>query len=135
MISIEQYWLATEPIDMRAGMQTMLGKVVSVFGSAKAHHAYLFTNRRATRIKVLVSDEFGLWLMSRQLYEGAFHWQANASDEFGLWLMSRQLYEGAFHWQANASGARLEMTQSQFEALVLGLPWQRVSRGVMVAAA
>jgi len=111
MISIEQYWLATEPIDMRAGMQTMLGKVVSVFGSAKAHHAYLFTNRRATHIKVLVSDEFGLWLMSRQLYEGAFHWQANASE------------------------ARLEMTQSQFEALVLGLPWQRVSPGVMVAAA
>lgn len=38
MIPIEQYWLVTEPIDMRAGMQTMLGKVVSVFGSAQANH-------------------------------------------------------------------------------------------------
>jgi transposase len=111
MIPIEQYWLATEPIDMRAGMQTMLGKVVSVFGSAQANHAYLFTNRRGTRIKVLVSDEFGLW------------------------LMTRQLYEGAFRWQANGSGTRLEMTESQFEALVLGLPWQRVSRRTMVTAA
>jgi len=37
MIKIEQYWMAVEPIDMRAGMETVLGKVVAVFGSAKAH--------------------------------------------------------------------------------------------------
>jgi hypothetical protein len=37
---IEQYWMAIEPIDMRAGIETVLGKVVSVFGAAQAHHAY-----------------------------------------------------------------------------------------------
>ena len=72
MIQIDQYWMAVEPIDMRAGMETVLGKVVSVFGSAQAHHAYFFTNRRANRIKVLVTDGFGVWLASRRLHEDHF---------------------------------------------------------------
>ncbi|WP_231138527.1 IS66 family insertion sequence element accessory protein TnpB [Cupriavidus metallidurans] len=39
---------------MRAGTDTVLARVVKVFGAARPHHAYLFTNKRATRIKVLV---------------------------------------------------------------------------------
>jgi transposase len=47
-------WLATEPMDMRAGTETALARVIAVFGAAKPHCAYLFANRRATRMKVLV---------------------------------------------------------------------------------
>ncbi len=36
--------------------------MVKVFGYARTHHAYLFMNRRANRLKVLVHDGFGLWL-------------------------------------------------------------------------
>ena len=104
MIKIEQYWMAVEPIDMRAGMETVLGKVVSVFGSAKAHHAYLFTNRRANRLKVLVTDGFGVWLAIRRLHEGHF--------------VRTQL----------ESRPSVELTQSQLEALLLGLPWQRLAK-------
>lgn len=43
MIQIDQYWMAVEPIDMRAGIETVLGKVVSVFGSAQATHTSLPT--------------------------------------------------------------------------------------------
>ena len=68
MIRIEAIWLATEPIDMRAGVDTALARVVKVFGAAKAHHAYLFANRRANRMKVLVHDGFGLWLCARRLH-------------------------------------------------------------------
>ncbi|MBK1782626.1 IS66 family insertion sequence element accessory protein TnpB, partial [Advenella sp. WQ 585] len=46
MIRIDQIWLGTEPVDMRAGMDTLLSRVVMVFGAAQPHHAYLFTNRR-----------------------------------------------------------------------------------------
>ncbi|MBC3937252.1 IS66 family insertion sequence element accessory protein TnpB, partial [Undibacterium sp. CY7W] len=53
MIRIDSIWLATEPIDMRVGMDTALARVVQVFGAARPHHAYLFTNKRSTRIKVL----------------------------------------------------------------------------------
>lgn len=54
------------------GMETVLGKVVSVFGSVQAHHAYFFTSRRANRIQVLVTDRFGVWLAVRRLHEGHF---------------------------------------------------------------
>lgn len=50
MIRIDAIWLATEPMDMRAGTETSLAKVIGVFGAAKPHYAYLFANRRATRI-------------------------------------------------------------------------------------
>ena len=58
MIRIDAIWLATEPVDMRAGADTLLARVVKVFGAARPHHAYLFANRRATGMKVLVYDRW-----------------------------------------------------------------------------
>ena len=54
MIGIDASWLATEPMDMRAGTETALARLIAVFGAAKPHCAYLFVNRRVTRMKVLV---------------------------------------------------------------------------------
>lgn len=108
LIRIEAVWLATEPIDMRAGTDTALAKVVQVFGAARPHHAYLFANRRANRLKILVHDGIGIWLCARRLHQGRFLW-ANA----GL-------------------GTQMSMTREQLDALVLGLPWQRLgSAGVI----
>jgi len=59
MIRIDAIWLATEPMDMRAGTDTALARVVEVFGAAKPHCAYLFANRRANRMKVLVHGRRG----------------------------------------------------------------------------
>jgi hypothetical protein len=42
MIRIDSIWLATEPMDMRAGTETALARVVAVFGAAQPHCAYLF---------------------------------------------------------------------------------------------
>ena len=74
MIRIDAIWLATEPMDMRAGTETALARVVAVFGAAQPHCAYLFANRRATRMKVLVHDGIGVWLAARRLNQGKFHW-------------------------------------------------------------
>jgi transposase len=41
VIRIDALWLATRPIDMRAGADALLARVVRVFGSARAHHGYL----------------------------------------------------------------------------------------------
>ncbi|MEE4101280.1 IS66 family insertion sequence element accessory protein TnpB [Pseudomonas viridiflava] len=62
MIRIDSIWLATEPLDMRAVTETALAKVIAVLGAAKPHSAYLFANRRANRMKVLVHDCMGIWL-------------------------------------------------------------------------
>jgi transposase len=102
MIRIEAVWLAVEPIDMRAGTDTALARVVRVFGEARAHHAYLFTNRRANRLKVLVHDGMGIWLCARRLHQGRFHWAGLDCDE------------------------QLAISLEQLHALVIGLPWQRV---------
>ena len=61
MIRIDAVWLAVAPIDMRAGADGLLARVVQVFGAAQAHHGYLFANARATRIKLLMNDGFGVW--------------------------------------------------------------------------
>jgi len=101
VIRIDAVWMAVEPLDMRAGTDSAMARVVSVFGFAKAHHAYLFANKRATRMKVLVRDGFGVWLCARRLHRGQFVW----SDR----------------------GVQTSLSAEQLNALVVGLPWQQLS--------
>lgn len=101
MIRIDAVWLAVAPMDMPAVPDTALARVVAVFGSAQPHHAYVFANARATRMKVLVHDGLGLWLAARRLHNGKFNW-------------------------ASGPEPGLPISSSQLNALVLGLPWQRV---------
>jgi transposase len=105
MIRIDVMWLAVEPVDMRAGADRLLMSVVQVFGAAQAHHGYLFANARATRIKLLVHDGFGIWCAARRLNQGRFVWPSQ---------VTQQSYPA--------------LTQAQFDALVLGLPWQRLEQ-------
>ena len=102
MIRIEAVWLVTAPMDMRAGTDTALARVVSVFGAAHPHTAYLFANKRGKRIKVLVHDGIGIWLAARRLHVGRFVWPQDTAPD--RWSLSR----------------------AQLDALVLGLPWQRI---------
>lgn len=67
MIRTEAVWMSVAPIDMRAGTDTLLARIVVVFGEARPHHAYLFANQRGTRMKVVVHDGIGIWLASRRL--------------------------------------------------------------------
>ena len=107
VIRVDALWLATEPLDMRAGTETALARVVSVFGAARPHHAYLFANRRANRMKVLVHDGIGVWLAARRLNSGKFVWPRDAASTASI-------------------------TRAQFDALVLGLPWQRLADGGVI---
>jgi transposase len=61
-------------VGLRAGTDTALARVVKVFGAVRPHHAYLFANKRATRMKVLVYDGLGIWLAVRRLNKGRFVW-------------------------------------------------------------
>jgi hypothetical protein len=42
VIRIDAAWLATAPLDMRAGTDTALARVITTFGAAQPHHAYVF---------------------------------------------------------------------------------------------
>lgn len=100
MIRIDAAWIAVEPLDMRAGVDTALGRVVQMFGEARSHHAYLFLNRRANRLKVFVHD---------------------ASD-YGCVRDACKL--GHFIRPSGHLGTRFELSMSQLQALAVGLPWE-----------
>jgi transposase len=68
VIRVDAAWFAVEPLDTRAGVDAALARPVSVFGKVRAHHAYLFVNKRANRIKVLLHYGLGPWLCARRLY-------------------------------------------------------------------
>jgi transposase len=107
MIRIDTLWLCTQPQDMRAGAERLLNVVVNTVGQARAHHGYLFANARATRIKLLVHDGFGVWCATRRLHAGRFVWLERDSA-------------------VGCAVPALQLTAQQFDALSLGLPWQRL---------
>jgi transposase len=106
VIRIDAVWLAVNPIDMRTGVDRLLASVVQVFGAAQAHHGYLFANARFSRIRLLMHDGFGVWCAARRLNKGSFEWPRNLA----------------------ADAAPLALSKDQFDALVLGLPWQRLEQ-------
>ena len=107
MIRVDAVWMAVEPLDMRAGTEAALARVVTVFGEARPHQAYMFSNRRANRMKVLVHDGIGVWLAARRLNSGKFVWPKDTTTT-------------------------LSLTRAQFDALVLGLPWQRIGEAGVI---
>ncbi len=41
MIRVDTLWLSVDALDMRAGMESILARVVQVFGTTQPRHAYL----------------------------------------------------------------------------------------------
>jgi transposase len=111
VIRVEAVWLCTVPMEMRAGTETTLARVVQVFGAARPHHACIFANKRSIRLKVLVHDGFGVRLAAR-------------------WL-----HQGRFIWPRGGCGAPQSITSEQLNALVLGLPWQRLGEAGVITLA
>jgi transposase len=103
VIRVDAVWLALGVSDLRGGIDVLLAQVVRGFvDGAQPHHAYVFANRRADRLKVLVYDGVGMWLCNRRLQTGGFTWPGEAAGSMTL-------------------------TSAQFDWLVAGLPWQRLS--------
>ena len=94
VIRIDAAWLATAPLDMRAGTDTALARVIATFGAAHPHHAYVFANQRVNRLKILVHDGVGLWLAARRLHQGKFVWAPPGSPNVALdWQCSSLIVE------------------------------------------
>ena len=69
---------------------------------------------QATRMKLLVHDGFGVWCAARRLNLGGFEWPR----------------QGSVHASVNGphEACTMAITREQFDALVLGLPWQRLEQ-------
>jgi len=98
-----QIWLMVESVDMRRGIDGLSMVVHLQLGrSPCAGSAFVFCNRSKRRIKVLLWDGTGVWLCHRRLHEGRFIW-------------------------AKSDDGCVELTQAQWEWLIAGVDWRRLS--------
>jgi len=67
--------VAVEPVDFRRGIDGLAAVCKASLGQDPfAGTVFVFRNRRATAIKVLVYDGQGFWLCQKRLSEGRFRW-------------------------------------------------------------
>ena len=96
-----QIWLAVEPVDMRLGIDGLSARLQASLGRSPCDgSAYAFTNRRKSRLKLLVWDGTGVWLAQRRLHQGHFTWP-------------------------RAGQTVCALTAAQWRWLICGVDWQR----------
>lgn len=96
-------WLVAAPVDMRRGIDGLTAVVQQALGQSPFESsAFVFRNRAGNRLKVLLWDGNGVWLCQRRLHRGRFSWPAPGEASFLL-------------------------TPAQWQWLVAGIDWQRLS--------
>ncbi|MFG1135850.1 IS66 family insertion sequence element accessory protein TnpB [Salmonella enterica] len=103
MLKPEQLFLIRHPVDMRCGIDVLTMYVQNAL--CMPWHdgaAFLFTNKTRTRIKLLRWDKHGVWLCARRLHQGRFTWPRDGDSAWSL-------------------------TPEQFDWLVSGIDWQKMS--------
>lgn len=68
-------FLAVQPVDLRGSFDRLYGYVTEVLREdPRSGHWFCFINKGCTRIKVLVFDGTGLWILNKRLCSGRFTW-------------------------------------------------------------
>jgi transposase len=75
----DRVFLCAGATDMRKSFNGLAGLVrEQLQADPMSRHLFLFCNRDRNRLKVLVADESGMWLLSKRLDRGTFTWPAAA---------------------------------------------------------
>lgn len=84
-------YLAAGATDLRHSVDGLSRLVRERFGlDPLSGHLFVFRNRRGDRVKILVWDRSGFWVLYKRLEQGTFAWPAEAS-EVPLTITSRDL--------------------------------------------
>ena len=108
MIRIDAVWLSSVPLDMRAGTDTRSPKS-STSSAAPGRITLTSSPTGANQMKVLVQDGIGIW------------------------LAARRLHQGGFVWPKATLGETQPLEREQLDALVLGLPGQRLGDKAVIS--
>ncbi len=74
-------FIALEPCDMRAGINTLHALVADrLREDTRSGALFVFSNKRRRLLKVLYWDGTGMWLMCKRLEQGTFYWPRAAED-------------------------------------------------------
>ncbi len=100
-------FLTRFPTDMRKGFEGLYEIVRHKLEmDPRSGHLFLFTNQRRNRLKVLHWDGSGLWLCSKRLEKGNFHWP-KLEDKNSCTQMS------AAHFAMLVSGIDLQKSEQR----------------------
>jgi transposase len=84
--------VAVEPADFRRGIDSLARLCRESLGQDPFEGAvFVFRNRRATALKVLVYDGQGFWLCHKRLSQGRFPWWPSAPENGAGRLAAHQL--------------------------------------------
>ena len=99
-------YLAPGATDMRKGFDGLYGLVRDqLLCDPLSGHVFLFSNAQKNRLKILFSDSSGLWVCSKRLEKGCFHWP-----------------------EATNAQAKIVLSQEEFALLVGGIDLTRTRR-------
>ncbi len=84
--------VAVEPADFRRGIDGLARLCKEVLKHDPfSGWVFVFRNRRATALKVLVYDGQGFWLCHKRLSSGRFPWWPSRTDASSLTLAAHQV--------------------------------------------
>lgn len=74
-------FLVVEPTDMRKSFNGLAGLASELLGaSPSSRDLFVFSNRSRNRLKILVYDESGTWVLAKRLDRGTFAWPDGDTD-------------------------------------------------------
>jgi transposase len=98
-------FLATEPVDFRKGIDGLAAVCRRVLQEQPLSGAvFVFRNRAATALKLLVYDGQGFWLCTKRLSQGRFHWWPHR-EGVSVRLAARELQ--ILLWNGHPEQARM----------------------------
>lgn len=99
-----QVYLALEPVDMRKAIDGLAVVVEDVLGlNPLSSHLFVFGNRRRDKVKILV-------------------WERN-----GFWVLYKRVEKARFQWPKPTAAGVVEITERELAWLLAGLDFERLT--------
>jgi len=84
--------VAVEPVDFRKGIDGLAGICRQQLARDPLNGwAFVFRNRKATAVKILLYDGQGFWLCQKRLSQGRFGWWPSRETAPGRFLQGHEL--------------------------------------------